>query len=197
MLPAFWSACRTALEAIDHETLDRMAEILRETRQQGGRLFCLGSGGGAAHASHAAADFRKLCGLEAYCPSDNVAELTARTNDEGWETCYVEWLRGSNLGPADVLLVISVGGGSVEPPVSLQLVRAIEHARTLDAGVLAIVGRDGGAARQRAHQTILIQCPDKNFTTPVTEGLQSVVLHALCSHERLQVGKAKWEGMTP
>jgi D-sedoheptulose 7-phosphate isomerase len=191
----YLSACRNALETLDHDTVDRMAEILRETAELGGRLFCLGSGGGAAHASHAAADFRKLCGLEAYCPSDNVAELTARINDEGWETTYVEWLRGSNLATDDVLLIISVGGGSLEPPVSPQLVRAIQHALSVGAAVLAIVGRDGGYAGQAAHQTVVIRCPVPGFVTPVTEGIQSIVLHALCSHERLQVRKAKWEGL--
>lgn len=191
----YLAACRAALEALESSTIDRMAELLRSTRDHRGRLFCCGSGGGAAHASHAAGDFRKLCGLEAYCPSDNVPELTARTNDEGWATAYREWLLGSDLRCHDALLVISVGGGSEEPPVSLNLVEAVRCGLEHDATLLAVVGRDGGYAAQWAHEALVIRCPEESLVTPVTEGVQSVVLHALCSHERLQIGKAKWEGL--
>lgn len=184
-----------SIQALDHQAIDRMADTLTAVRTAGGRLFLAGSGGGSAHASHGAADFRKLCGLEAYCVSDNVAELTARTNDDGWETAYLEWLRGSRIRPDDALLVVSVGGGSCHPPVSRNLVAAIDHAVKIGATVLAIVGRDGGHAMLYAHVTVLVPCDVPDLVTPVTEAVQSVVFHALAVHPRLAVQKAKWEGL--
>lgn len=184
-----------SIQALDPEAIDRMADALVAIRQRVGRLFLAGSGGGAAHASHGAADFRKLCGLEAYCISDNVAELTARVNDDGWPTAYLEWLRGSRLQARDALLVVSVGGGSLEPPVSENLVYAMDHANQLDATTLAIVGRDGGFAGKYSDVAVLIPCDTPALVTPVTEGVQAVVLHGLATHPRLAVQRGKWEGL--
>ncbi len=179
--------------------IDRMAEAISLTRAEGGRLFVLGNGGGAAHASHAAADFRKLCGIEAYCPSDNAAELTARINDEGWATCYRDWLRESHAQEPDAILVVSVGGGSQEPPVSTNLVLAVDYARDCGARVLAVVGTartlQGGYAGAASDVAVVIPCDTPEFVTPVVEGCQSVVLHALAVHPKLAVNKAKWEGL--
>lgn len=188
-----------SIQALDPARINRMADALARVRAFGGRLFLLGNGGGHSHASHATCDFRKLCGIEAYCVGDNVSELTARVNDDGPETAAVNWLRGSQLQASDALLVVSVGGGSVEPPVSLNVVRAVEYAVAREADVLAIVGnarsRFGGYAGQQAYVTVLIPCDVPELVTPVTEGVQSVVLHALASHPLLQIQKAKWEGL--
>ena len=182
-----------SIHALDHGDLDRMADALTAVRRRGGRLFLAGSGGGAAHASHACADFRKLCGLEAYCVSDNVAELTARVNDDGWTTSYAEWLRCSLFCEHDALLVISVGGGDFHRHVSPQLVAAVELARQLEATVLAIVGRDGGHAHRNSDVTVLIPCDVPELVTFVVEGTQAVVLHALVS--KIAVKSAKWESL--
>lgn len=182
-----------SIQAIDTEAIDRMADAIVKTRQQGGRLFLVGSGGGAAHASHGAADFRKLCGLEAYCPSDNAAELTARVNDDGWPTAYLEWLRGSRFSDSDALLIVSVGGGSLEPPVSENLVYAMNHANQLDATTLAIVGRDGGFTGKYSDVTVLVPCDAPELVTFVVEGVQAVVLHAIVS--AVAVKPAKWESL--
>lgn len=184
-----------SIENLNPEAIDRMADALASVRNLGGRCFILGNGGGAGHASHAVCDFRKLCHIEAYCPTDNASELTARVNDDGWETAYLEWLRGSRVGHHDAVLAISVGGGSEHPPISANLVKAAWHARGRSAQVLVIVGRDGGRLAQIAHVTVLVPCDVPDLVTPVTEGVQSVVLHALAVHPRLAVNKAKWEGL--
>lgn len=184
-----------SLQALDHQAIDRIADTLTAVRNAGGRLFVMGNGGGAGHASHAVCDFRKLCQIEAYCPTDNASELTARVNDDDWETAYLEWLRGSRVGQYDAVLVVSVGGGSEHPPISSNLVKAAWHARGRSAQVLAIVGRDGGRLAQIADVTVLVPCDVPDLVTPVTEAVQSVVFHALAVHPRLAVQKAKWEGL--
>jgi D-sedoheptulose 7-phosphate isomerase len=174
---------------VDDEAIDRMAHAIRHCA----RLFVIGSGGGAAHASHATCDFRKLCGVEAYCPSDNVAELTARVNDDGWDAAYSNWLAASGLGARDAVLVVSVGGGDQERNISPNLCRAVDLARERGATVLAVVGRDGGHAGRHAAHMVLIPCDRPEWVTPVVESVQSAVLHALAVHPVLQIQKAKWE----
>jgi D-sedoheptulose 7-phosphate isomerase len=175
--------------------IDAVAMALALTRSRGGRLFFCGSGGGAGHASHATCDFRKLGGFEAYCVSDNVSELTARVNDEGWDTSYSEWLLRSRFRADDCLFVFSVGGGSAEPPVSVNLVNAIKVARQAGGDVVGIVGRTGGYLREVATASILIPTADPGFTTPQAEGLQAVMWHLLVSHPAIAVATAKWEGI--
>ncbi len=174
--------------------LEKMATILAEIRAEEGRLFMLGVGGGAGHASHAVNDFRKLCGFEAYAPTDNVSELTARTNDEGWDTSYAAWLKGSRLAPRDGLLVFSVGGGSREHGISLNLVHAVELAHEVGARVLALVGRSEGVAAQLADAAIVISAPAERLT-PHVEGFQAVLWHLLVSHPSLATSPGKWESV--
>lgn len=183
-------------ELVPPAAVEAVVSALARTREHGGRLFVVGSGGGAAHASHAAGDFRKLAGIEAYSPSDNVAELTARVNDDGWETSYVEWLRGSRFSKRDALLVFSVGGGDAERGISLNLVRCVEHVKAVGGVVLGIVGRDGGLTARLADACVVIPVDDEATVTPHTEGIQSVVAHLLVSHPALQVRTAKWESVT-
>jgi D-sedoheptulose 7-phosphate isomerase len=180
---------------VDGADIEAVAETLGRVRQRGGRLFFCGSGGGAGHASHATCDFRKLGGFEAYSVSDNVSELTARINDEGWDTSYSEWLRRSRFGAEDCLFVFSVGGGSFEPPVSVNLVNAIRLAKEAGGDVVGIVGRTGGYLREVATASILIPTVDSGFTTPQAEGLQAVMWHLLVSHPAIAVATAKWEGI--
>jgi D-sedoheptulose 7-phosphate isomerase len=180
------------LEAIDRAAVERLVDELCELRGRSGRLFVLGVGGGAGHASHAVNDFRKLCGIEAYAPTDNVSELTARVNDEGWPSAYAEWLKVSRLGPADLLFVFSVGGGDLEANVSPNLVRALELGRSLGARIAGIVGRDGGHTARVAHACVLIPSVNPALVTPHTEGTQAVVWHLLVSHPKLQVRATKW-----
>ena len=183
------------LERLDRDAVERVASGLAAVRDDGGRLFILGVGGSAAHASHAANDFRKLCGLESYAPTDNVSELTARVNDDGWETAFSEWLRGSRLSAADAVLVFSVGGGNRERNVSVSLGRALDLAREAGARVFGVVGRDGGYTVQVAHACVVIPTENAERVTPHTEGLCAVVWHLLVSHPSLQVSAAKWESL--
>lgn len=179
---------------IDAAACEKAVAVLLATRQAGGRLFILGVGGSAANASHAVNDFRKIAGFEAYAPTDNVSELTARTNDEGWETVFVEWLRGSRLRAEDCLLVFSVGGGSLEKNISPNLVRALEHARKIGAKTLGIVGRDGGHTAKVADAVVLVPVVNPEGVTPHTEAFQAVIWHLLVSHPSLKVSQTKWEG---
>jgi D-sedoheptulose 7-phosphate isomerase len=183
------------VERLDRGAIEKVARGLAEVRDRGGRLFVLGVGGSAAHASHAANDFRKLCGLETYAPTDNVSELTARVNDDGWETVFSEWLRGSRFSGADAVLVFSVGGGSSERNVSVGLVRALDLAREVGAGIFGVVGRDGGYTLQVADACVLIATEAEERVTPHTEGLCAVVWHLLVSHPALQVQAGKWESL--
>ncbi len=183
------------LRRLDGDAIDRMANELAAVRDAGGRLFIIGVGGSAGHASHAVNDFRKICGFEAYTPTDNVSELTARINDDGWEGCLVEWLKGSRLRGTDALLIFSVGGGNVEKNVSVNLVRAIDEARRLGAKVFGIVGKDGGYTKKSADECVLIPVVSNDRITPHTEGFCAVVWHLLVSHPALKVTQTKWESV--
>lgn len=177
---------------IDFTTLEDIVNVLAALRDRGGRLFILGVGGSAANASHAVNDFRKLCGIETYAPTDNVSELTARTNDEGWDTVFVEWLRTSHLSEKDAVMVFSVGGGSIERNVSINLIKAIDEARNRGAVILGIVGRDGGYTKKTGDHVLVIPVIDPQRVTPHTEAFQSVVWHCLVSHPKLQIQNTKW-----
>jgi D-sedoheptulose 7-phosphate isomerase len=183
------------LAGLDRGALERMAEGLAAARDAGGRLFVLGVGGSAAHASHAVNDFRKLCEFEAYAPTDNVSELSARTNDDGWETVFAAWLSGSRLGAGDAVLVFSVGGGDAERNVSANLVRALEHAQEVGASIFGIVGRDGGFTARIADECVVIPPLADERVTPHTEGLCAVVWHLLVSHPALQRQRTHWESL--
>lgn len=178
---------------IDPDGVERLASRLAEVREQEGRLFVLGVGGSAGHAGHAVNDFRKLCGLEAYAPTDNVSELTARTNDEGWETTFSEWLKGSRIRTGDAVLVFSVGGGDRDRNVSANVVRAVDTAREAGAAVVGIVGRDGGYTNHVADECVVIPALFDERVTPHTEGLCAVLWHLLVSHPALQTAPTKWE----
>ena len=183
------------LDRLDRDEVERVATGLAAVRGGGGRLFILGVGGSAAHASHAANDFRKLCALESYAPTDNVSELTARVNDDGWETAFSEWLRGSRLAGGDAVLVFSVGGGNADQNVSVSLVRALDVARDVGARIFGVVGRDGGYTAQVADACVVIPTENVERVTPHTEGLCAVVWHLLVSHPAVQVSSAKWESL--
>jgi D-sedoheptulose 7-phosphate isomerase len=192
---AFLDESIEIVRRIDADAVDRLAAALAAVRQGGGRLFIVGVGGSAGHASHAVNDFRKICRFEAYTPTDNVSELTARVNDEGWESSFSEWLKISRLGAADALLVFSVGGGNVEKNVSVNLVRAIDEARSRGARVFGIVGKDGGYTKQVADECVVIPTASAERITPHTEGLCAVVWHLLVSHPALKVVETKWESV--
>jgi len=181
------------LEGIDTAAIEALAEGLANLRDRGGRLFILGVGGSAGHASHAVNDLRKICGIESYTPTDNVSELTARINDEGWDSCFSEWLKGSRIGAQDGVLVFSVGGGNIEKNVSMNLVRALQAAKEASAVVFGIVGRDGGFTRRVADTCVLIPPLYSERVTPHTEGLAAVVWHLLVSHPALKARPTKWE----
>jgi D-sedoheptulose 7-phosphate isomerase len=192
----FFDAATRALAAIDRGAVEAMAVKLAEVRERGGRLFLIGVGGSAGHASHATNDFRKICGFEAYCPTDNVSELTARINDEGWEGAFSAWLQSSRLKAEDGLLVFSVGGGSVDPPVSANIVRALELAKVRGAMITGIVGRNGGYTAQVADACVIVPTVDGELITPIVEGLAAVVWHLLVSHPALAMSKGHWEQIT-
>ena len=175
--------------------IDAIAAALARVRSAGGRLFILGAGGGAGHASHAVNDFRKICDLESYSPSDNVSELTARVNDQGWDVAYSEWLKGSRLGPADALLVFSVGGGSREHNISMSLVNAIELAKERGALVIGIVGKDDGVTATEADHCIIVRGAPPERLTPHTEAFQAVIWHLLVSHPELAERPGTWESI--
>ena len=183
------------ISSLDSSSIDDVAQGLRLTRDSGGRLFILGVGGSAGHASHAVNDFRKICGFEAYAPTDNVSELTARTNDEGWSTIFIEWLRISRLSNRDALLIFSVGGGNAQQNVSPNLVSAIDLAKDVQAKVFGIVGKDGGYTGLNADSCVVIPPLFPDRITPHTEGLCAVVWHLLVSHPLLQQKSTKWESM--
>jgi D-sedoheptulose 7-phosphate isomerase len=190
---AYMQEAIAILQQIDQGAIERIAGLLVELRQRGGRLFFLGVGGGAGHASHAVNDFRKIAGIEAYTPTDNVSELTARVNDDGWETSYANWLRGSRLKAADMLFVFSVGGGDVRRNISANLVRALEYAKQVGATICGVVGRDGGFTRQVADGCVVVPVVNAATVTPHTESFQAVVWHLLVSHPKLKVAEMKWE----
>ena len=178
---------------LDPALCEKAVDLLAAVRERGGRLFILGVGGSAANASHAVNDFRKIAGLECYAPTDNVSELTARTNDEGWSTVFAEWLKGSRLNGKDALLIFSVGGGNLEKNVSPNLVAALQLAKERGSAVLGIVGRDGGYTAKVADVAIIIPTVNPGNTTPHSEAFQAVVWHLFVSHPRLKVAQTKWE----
>jgi D-sedoheptulose 7-phosphate isomerase len=192
---AYLAAAADLAGAIDPDQLDAMASGLCDVRERAGRLFILGVGGGAGHASHAVNDFRKLCALESYTPTDNVSELTARTNDDGWETTFSAWLGVSHLSARDALLVFSVGGGSRAHGVSVNLVRAMELARSVGASLYGVVGAPGGTLAELADVAILVE-PPPALRTPLVESFQAIVWHALVSHPELAVKQGHWESLT-
>jgi D-sedoheptulose 7-phosphate isomerase len=190
---SFLAETTQILDELDHDAVESLATSLAAVRERGGRLFILGVGGSAGHASHAVNDFRKICGFEAYAPTDNVSELTARINDEGWDTSLAGWLQGSKLRAEDGLLIFSVGGGDPEKGVSTNLVRAIELAQQVGASVLGIVGRDGGFTARSAEACVVLPPLFPDRITPHTEGLCAVIWHLLVSHPALQINITRWE----
>lgn len=180
---------------LDVEAIERAATLLADARARGGRLFILGVGGSAANASHAVNDFRKITGIEAYAPTDNVSELTARTNDEGWASVFAAWLQTSRLNDRDALLVLSVGGGNMEKNVSPNLVAALQLAKQVGARVVGIVGRDGGYTAQVADACVLVPTVNPTHVTPHAEAFQAVVWHLLVSHPALKAHETKWESV--
>ena len=191
----FLSEARQIIDGLDTAAIDRVVELLAATRSAGGRLFILGVGGSAANASHAVNDFRKIAGLEAYAPTDNVSELTARTNDEGWPTVFESWLRVSRLKPEDSLLIFSVGGGSLEKNVSPNLVAALKYAKVVGAKIAGIVGRDGGYTARTADACVIVPTVNPVHTTPHAEAFQAVVWHLIVSHPALKQAETKWESV--
>ena len=180
---------------LDHAVIEKMVDVLVDIRKKKGRLFFLGVGGGAGNASHAVNDFRKIAGIESYSPTDNVSELTARINDNGWESSFAEWLIASNLNSKDGIFVFSVGGGNTEKNVSVNLVNALKYARKVKAKVLGIVGRDGGYTGQIADVCLIIPTVNTSTVTPHTEAFQSVIWHLLVSYPRLHTAETKWESI--
>ena len=178
---------------LDTSAIESMAELLAKVREDGGRLFFLGVGGSAGNCSHAVNDFRKIVGLESYAPTDNVSELTARTNDEGWDTVFVEWLKTSRLGPKDAVFVFSVGGGNLEKNVSPNLVKALQHARDVGARITGVVGRDGGFTATVADVCLVVPTVNPQTITPHSEAFQAVIWHLLVSHPVLKARQTKWE----
>ena len=180
---------------INDGEIKKMLDVLLRVRETGGRLFCLGVGGSAGSASHAVNDFRKICGFEAYAPTDNVSELTARVNDDGWSTVFASWLKGSRLRKEDAVFVFSVGGGDKEKNISANIVEALIFARSVGASILAVVGRDGGYAAQAADACVLIPTLDAATVTPLVESFHGVIWHLLASHPKLKVNETKWESV--
>ncbi len=181
------------ISKIDADAIERIAELLRSLRERQGRLFFLGVGGSAGNCSHAVNDFRKIVGIEAYAPTDNVSELTARTNDEGWETVFVEWLKTSRLSKNDMIFIFSVGGGNLEKNVSPNLVRALQHAKQVGAQVVGVVGRDGGYTAKVADACVIVPTVNPETITPHSEAFQAVIWHLLVSHPSLKAKQTKWE----
>jgi D-sedoheptulose 7-phosphate isomerase len=180
------------IQQISTEKIEEMIQILLEVKQSGGRLFVLGVGGSAANASHAVNDFRKLAGLESYAPTDNISELTARTNDEGWSTVFSGWLKISRLNPNDCILVLSVGGGDKEKNVSTNLIEAIDYANKIGAKVIGIIGRDGGYTAKHANTCVIVPTINPNSVTPHAESFQTIIWHLMVSHPKLKSSSTKW-----
>ena len=186
---------RQIIESIDAEAIEGMVKLLVQVRADGGRLFFLGVGGSAGNCSHAVNDFRKIAGFESYAPTDNVSELTARTNDEGWDTVFVEWLKTSRLSEKDAVFVFSVGGGDLEKNISPNLVRALQYAKAVGAGITGVVGRDGGFTATVADVCVIVPTVNPETITPHAEAFQAVVWHLLVSHPGLKASETKWESI--
>jgi D-sedoheptulose 7-phosphate isomerase len=178
---------------LDVAAIEKMADLLARVKADSGRIFFLGVGGSAGNSSHAVNDFRKIVGIESYAPTDNVSELTARTNDEGWSTIFVEWLKISKLQPKDVLFIFSVGGGNLEKNISPNLVEALKYAETIGAKVTGVVGRDGGYTAQVADACVIVPTVNPDTVTPHSEAFQAVIWHLLVSHPKLKANQTKWE----
>jgi len=189
----FLNECKELINKKEIEEIEKVVDLLFQVRESGGRLFIIGSGGGAGHASHAICDFRKLCNFEAYAPYDNVSELTARVNDEGWDVSILNWLKVSRLNKKDCIFVFSVGGGSEEKHISMNLVNVVKYAKEMGSLVVGIVGKDGGFTKTYGDAAILLPTINSSHITPLTEGFQAVIWHLLVSHPKLQVNPAKWE----
>ena len=181
------------IKNINFKDIETMVDLLYNVREKEGRLFIIGSGGGAGHASHAVCDFRKLCNFEAYAPYDNISELTARINDEGWDVSLLNWLKVSRFNRNDGIFVFSVGGGSVENNISMNIVNVVKYAKEIGAKIAGIVGKDGGYTKRAGDAVVVLPTINSNHITPLTEGFQAVVWHLLVSHPKLQVNPAKWE----
>lgn len=182
-------------QQLDRTAIDRTIDLLLQVRERGGRVFFLGVGGGAGHSSHAVCDFRKIGGFEAYTPTDNISELSARINDDGWDSAYANWLRGSRLNHKDMIFVFSVGGGDAERNISANLVQALKYAKEKEALVCGVVGRKGGYTAQVADACIIVPVVNRDTVTPHTEAFQAVIWHLLVSHPRLRVAEMKWESI--
>lgn len=191
----FLSEAQQVIDTLDIQQIERSVNLIAETRNNEGRLFILGVGGSAANASHAVNDFRKIVGIEAYAPTDNVSELTARTNDEGWSTIFSKWLEVSRLKAKDLLLILSVGGGNLEKNVSPNLISALQYAKQIGTKVIGIVGRDGGFTGKVADACVIIPTPNPANTTPHAEAFQAVIWHLLVSHPKLKAAQTKWESV--
>ncbi len=192
-ISAFLNDAVTIIRKIDQVQIKKMSEILQDIRKNGGRLFILGVGGGAGHASHAVNDFRKIAGIESYAPTDNVSELTARVNDDGWETVFESWLKGSRLTAKDCIFVFSVGGGNAEKNVSVNLVNALRYAKDTGTKIIGVVGRDGGYTAKVADACVIIPTVNEKTVTPQTEAFQAVVWHLIVSSPAMQKFEMKWE----
>jgi D-sedoheptulose 7-phosphate isomerase len=191
----YYNEVAAVARGIDLDAVDRMIDVLVETRAKGGRLFILGVGGGAGHAGHAVNDFRKICGMEAYAPTDNVSELTARVNDDGWPTVFANWLRGSRIRAGDTVMIFSVGGGNAEMNISTNIVEALKLAKSVGARVIGVVGRDGGYTKQVADACVVVPAVNPANVTPHTEAFQAVVWHGIVSHPKLLAHEMKWESV--
>jgi D-sedoheptulose 7-phosphate isomerase len=191
----FFADAKTIIDAIDITIIEKMVDEIAAIRDKGGRLFFIGVGGGAGHASHAVNDFRKIAGIESYTPTDNVSELTARINDDGWESAFVNWLKGSRLNEKDGIFVFSVGGGNAEKNVSVNIVSSLQYAQEVGAKVFGVVGRDGGYTGQVADACVIIPPLRSETVTPQTEAFQAVVWHLVVSHPKLQKYEMKWESV--
>jgi len=194
-IDGFLAESQRIIDLIDREAIGTLVQSLVRLREDGGRLFIIGSGGGAGHASHAVNDFRKIAGIEAYAPTDNVSELTARINDDGWETSYVNWLKVSRLSERDAILVFSVGGGDLERNVSANLVRCVEYGLSVGSTICGIVGRDGGYTARVGHAVVIVPTINSMTVTPQVEGFQAVLWHLVVSHPDLQTTPMRWESL--
>ena len=189
----FLNECIEVIKSTSVDDIEHVVQIISKVREDGGRLFIVGSGGGAGHASHAVCDFRKLCNIEAYAPYDNISELTARVNDEGWDVTILNWMKVSKFNKKDCVLVFSVGGGNEQKNISANLVNVVRYAKEVGAKVAGIVGKDGGYTKQVGDAVVLLPVINSSHITPLTEGFQAVIWHLLVSHPKLQINAAKWE----
>tara|TARA_X000000368_G_C23045224_1_gene718832 strand:+ start:895 stop:1491 length:597 start_codon:yes stop_codon:yes gene_type:complete len=191
----YLNECIEICNLIDSNKVENIAEIINSVREEKGRIFFLGVGGGAGHAGHAVNDFRKICGIESYAPTDNVSELTARVNDDGWDTCYVNWLKGSQLNEKDMLFIFSVGGGNLEKNISVNILESLKLAKQIGSKICGVVGRDGGYTAQVADECIIVPTVNEANVTPHTEAFQAVVWHLLVAHPLLLANEMKWESV--